>query len=232
MALLRRLRRTGGGQAPGRQRSWLRGFPYLLLRLSTAGGGHAVGTLSVWLWWERFNRWHWDIRPISPGGLLYYSLDRHRGKLIVLNDGTVIRHGDTIIDIHMNNHLLMQFAAVDRLSPFRGLRDAGKEVDILAREIAAGRLGDVRAIHGITLYATVFSRVGLEQRELPRTPWWRLVRYYMVGLLITYHPDGWKRISNMEEAELWPGELWLGIETLRRRIAQGEEATARHHPRA
>lgn len=211
MALLNR--RQKGSQAG------LRGFPWFLLRLGRAGGGRAIGTLSVWLWWERFTYWRWNIRAVQPGGLLNYCVDHHKGRTIILNDGTVVRPGDRIVEVHLNNQLLTQMAAADDFNTWDGLRQAKRELVPLTRWILAGELGDVRAIHGITLFSGAFSRVGLEERALPRTPTWGLVRFFMVGLLIVYHPEGWKRVSALNEAEIWPGELWLGIETLRQRAA-------------
>lgn len=202
----------------GRKRDddWLDRFPWSLLRLGRSGGGHAWGVLSVWLWWERFTNWRAKVRPISPDSFLCYAMSHYSGKDRALGDGTVLRKGDTIIELHFNNAFITRLIVEGRFTPWRGLRLAARDIDVLQRRVVAGELGDVRALHAITLFAPTGARIGMELRRLPHTPYWGLVRYFMVGLIALHHPEGWKHASR-SSASMWPGELWLGIASMRRR---------------
>jgi hypothetical protein len=199
-----------------REGNWLDRFPWSLLRLGRSGAGRAFGVLSVWVWWERFTNWRAKVRPLNPESFLSYAPSHYSGKDRTLADGTALRKGDAIIELHFNNASITRMIVEGRFTPWRALRLAQSDIDLLQRKVVAGELGDVRAFHAITLFAPLASRIGMEVGQLPRTPYWGLVRYFMVGLIALHHPDGWKHASR-SSASMWPGELWLGIETMHRR---------------
>ena len=171
---------------------WLDRFPWVLLRLARAGSGHAVGTLSVWLWWDRFAAHHWNIRPIQPGAMFSVNLAHHAGAEVLLRDGTLIRPGDGVLELHFANANLTRLLG-EGLTTWSGVRRARQELTLLTARIAAGDYGEVRAIHGVSLFAETGKRLGFEFRPLPHTWRWALERYFMIGLLIIYHPEGWRR---------------------------------------
>jgi YkoP-like protein len=199
-----------------RERNWLNRFPWSLLRLGRSGGGRAFGVISVWVWWERFTNWRARVRPVNPESFLSYAPSHYGGKERTLGDGTVLHKGDRIIELHFNNAFITRMIVDGRFTPWRALRLAARDIEVLQRRVVAGDLGDVRALHAITLFASTGTRIGMEVRPLPHSPYWGLVRYFMVGLIALHHPDGWKHASRSRES-MWPGELWLGIETMRRR---------------
>lgn len=198
--------RTAAGRGPA-------GWPLLLLRLGRAGAGQASGTLSVWLAWERLTRWWWGVRPIRPGGILCYNVARYRGPATTLADGTPIRPGDRLVELHLDNRALARLTTAGRLSPWSALALAARDLEALAGPIARGELGPVRALHGVTIFAQAARRLGFEVRPLPRTWVWRLVRFFLLGLLVIYHPAGWARLARLR-AEVWPGEVWLSVAAL------------------
>lgn len=201
-------------------RRWLRQIPLQVLRFGRAGGGRAGGVLNVWVWYERLTTRRWDVKAIRPGGLLRYSLGTYRGAPITLRDGTKIRPGDRIVEIHLDNAAFSRLLTVNR-SPFEGLRRSARDLQALHGLIASGDLGAVRALHGISLFTGLTPRLGFEEWSLPRTPYWALVRYFMVGLLIVYHPDGFERARQLRDS-VWPGEIWMSWAALdaryRRRV--------------
>lgn len=199
---------------PGR---WLRGLPWLLLRLGRAGGGRAVGTLSVWVWYERFTLRLWHVQPIRPNGMLLMSRSRHHGHPVRLADGALIRSGDPIIELHIDNTYTGELLATGRLTPWRVLRTMNADMQTLAERVAAGEFADACALHAVSLFADAAQRFGMEFRRLPRTPYWRLVRYFMVGLLVLHHPAGWERVAHLREST-WPGEIWMSRATLLSRV--------------
>lgn len=195
---------------------WLRVAPWQLLRLGWAGNGRAVGILTIWLAWERFTRWRMAPRPVRPGAILCYIPSRYSGRPLRLRDGTVVRHGDLLIEVHLDNPVLLRESLARGWRPWLTIRILAEDLDALARRVAAGELGDVRAVHGVSLLAAESRRLGFEVHPLPRTWRWRLVRFYLVGLAALYHPRGWRGSRHLQAR--WPGELWLSAAELRRRL--------------
>jgi len=184
----------------------------LLLRLGGGGGGKATGVLKVWLWWEGLTTWWWRLRPVRPGGILRYQRTRYRGQPRTLADGTELRPGDVILELHFANRVLAQ---TDSRNPWQVLRALAEDLNLLAQQSAEGELGEVKALHGVTLFARPGQRLGFEFRPLPDTWYTRLMRFFFVGLLLVYHPRGWSGLTRPPDT-LWPGEVWLGKNTLAR----------------
>ncbi len=169
-----------------------------LLGFARSGRGRAAGPLRVWLWWEWLTTGWWRLRPVRRGGLLLYSVQRWRGPSVPLADGTVVRPGDRVLELHLDN---TGFARWGIDAPWPYLR-------VLREDLVAVRALLVRdalaAAHGVTVYAAGARRLGLEVRPLPRTPWWRLVRFFLWGLRAIYHPRG-----RGTAPPPWPVEVWL-----------------------
>ncbi len=137
----------------------------------------------------------------------------------MLADGTTLRRGDSIIELHFNNPYITRLISQNQFTPWRAVRLASHDIGILEEAIASGPLNQVKAIHAITLFASTGNRLGFEVHTLPHTFGWALVRYFMVGLIALYHPDGWEHAARTRKT-MWPGEMWLGIESIRKRAAE------------
>jgi hypothetical protein len=214
----------------GKGTNWLDGFPWRLLRLGTSGGGHAFGVLSVWAWWERFTNWRYKVRPVGPDSFLLYSLSHYSDEARTLADGTELKQGDSIIELHFNNPHVTRLISQNQFSPWKALRLSARDIGVLEEAVIGGQLGQVKAIHGVTLLASTGIRLGFEVHRLPHSRYWGLVRYFMVGLIALHHPEGWERASRTRET-MWPGEMWLGIETMRRRAREKTSGAIRNEHR-
>jgi hypothetical protein len=183
------------------------------LLLLGGSGGRARGALHLWLLWERLTAWRLRVRHVRRGGVLRYNYARWRGSPVRLHDGTEIRRGDRIIQLHFDNQALARLAVEGHLSPWTVLRRGRDDLQVLAHAAGAGGLADVRALHGASLFAEAVRRAGFEVRALPRTPRWRLEQFFMVGLLLLYHPRGRRRLAQLRTAP-WPAEVWLSRRAL------------------
>lgn len=192
-----------------------------LLRVGWAKGGRAVGVLSVWLLVERLSTWLQRIRPVRSQAMLRFALTRHHGARLVLKDATVIERGDPIIELHFDNHRLVELTKTGT-SPWPLLQLARADLAALEKRLSSGGPGEIRALHGVTLFAPAGYRLGFEVGPLPRT--WRLAleRFFMAGLVILYNPAGWRAAGH--HATRWPGELWMSRATLERRYGSGQGA--------
>ncbi|TET55405.1 MAG: hypothetical protein E3J50_04880, partial [Dehalococcoidia bacterium] len=60
------------------------------------------------LWWpvlDRLLRAIHHIRPLQAGGsgIICFDLRRYRGPTTILNDGSRVKTGDTIMELHLDN---------------------------------------------------------------------------------------------------------------------------------
>ncbi len=201
------------------ERGWFDRFPWNLLRLGRSGGGRAFGPLTVWIWWEKYTNWREKVQEIGPDHFLRYAVSHYAGHDRVLKDGTKLRKGDPLIMLHFNNPYIARLIATDQFSSWRALRMAGQDIHTLADRVVRGDLQQARALYGVTLFAATGTRLGMETHPLPHTFHVKLVRYFMIGMIALYHPKGWRHAAKTGE-HLWPGELWIGLETMKQLVAK------------
>lgn len=193
---------------------WMQTFPWLLMRIGSAGDGRARGSLSVWLWYEQMCYRVWKVKDIRPGGIMGYSISSYKGPPRILKDGTELREGDRMVELHVNNRYTSQMFSGDRILLWRGMKIVYDDLITVMLNTRDGCYGDARAIHGISLLSHIGTRVHAEIEDIPHNFWSDVVRYFMVGLIIVHHPDGWKRAGHLR-GDLWPGEVFIGIEAIR-----------------
>ena len=140
-----------------------------------------------------------------------YGESPYRGRSTVLGDGTAIRTGDRILHLHLDNRALQRLAADGGWSSWRLPALLAADLDVLADQIEAGRLGDVKALRGLTVLAGGALRVGFEVRSLPPSMSLTLLRYVAALVIATYHPHGFE-ILDRGLPRL--GEVWMSRKVL------------------
>lgn len=179
----------------------------VLRRLGGAGQGRGTGAMRAWVLWEAI--WVPRLRALRPGGLIRYSLGTHRGRALDLQDGTIIRCGDRLVELHLDNRTLLRLAG-GGFDAFGAELLGSDELRELAALVAGGGLGPVVALHAITPLAPALRRRGFEIRPVPHTVGYALMRFYMSGLLALYHPGGWAGLTP-QRARRWPAEAWMSL---------------------
>jgi len=207
------------GHANGGSRWRLSDLAWALPRLSRAGNGHAVGVLSVWIGWNHVLEWVWRPRSVRPGGILRYRLAHHWGRGLALKDGTRVAFGDRVIELHFDNETLYRMAGTPEWNPWEVVERIDADLAALAERVSAGGFAQVRALHGVTLFASPGPRLGFELHRVPHNSAWSLQRFYLISLLPIYHRDGWREFDRMRR-DRWPAELWMSVNQLvgRRRV--------------
>jgi hypothetical protein len=186
-----------------------------LIARGNSGNGHAGGVLKVWLWWERWYLRRHHVRPLTRTSAVLIEVRRYRGGPVDLADGTQVRRGDRVIELHLANHSVAVDAAGGVWSPFQTLAQTSSDLALVARVVQDGTLGPVRALHAVSLIAPALRRVGFSVEPLPVTWPTRLQRFYLVGLLAVYHPHGWQGARRARD-RAWPAEAWMSVTTLAR----------------
>ena len=180
-----------------------------------SGNGHARGALVVWVWWERLYLRRHQVRPLSDGSAVMIELRTYRGPAVTLRDGTQVRSGDRIVELHLANHTVAGEATNGTWSPFQALATTSEDLALVHRLVARGSLGTVRAVHAVSLIAPALGRIGFAVVPLEDSARTRLVRFYLVGLLAVYHPLGW-RAARRARMRAWPAEAWMSASDLAR----------------
>lgn len=172
--------------------------------------------------WEGFDRLRRRIRPMRTDGILGLEVARHRGRPVALADGTIVRPGDLVGEVHLRNRRVRDLEARD------GLAAAFREgrVDLRALATWAGRqppAGRPVAYHGAGIMARFAARDRWEMRPRPRTPWRRVEDWYFRWLLARWAPSGRERLRR-GHGPLSSVDAWTSERMLRHRYGGGPQS--------
>ena len=158
------------------------------------------------------------IKPLKADGssIISIKLRRYKGSYITLDDGSEIKTGDQIIEIHLNSAWFKRRREENleaRQLPWITLHYFAQDLNFLAKQIANGIFDKVVAVHGITFLYALARRAGFQVEELPDTLWKKCAQFYMAGLMRAYHLSTGGR-SETPGGSLDLKEIWLSRETL------------------
>ncbi len=126
-------------------------------------------------------------------GIIRFNIHCHKGPTKLLNDGSEIKSGDRIIELHLDNAWFKRrrnlYLSVLQ-SPQEFLGCFAQDLQILAQQISSGTFGNIAALHGSTLLYVAAKRLGFQVDELPDGLWKKGARFYMAGLMQVYHLRG------------------------------------------
>lgn len=169
--------------------------------------------------WERFDRRRRRIRPARPGALVGVELRRHRHGPVQLADGTVVRRGDLIGEIHLDNELVR--ASLAHASWMRLMRQGRADLDAVARWSRSLPEGERPvAYHGATVLWPLAERAGFEIVPRRRTAYVRLDEWFLRWLLVHWSPEGRRRLEQ-GRSRLRSAEAWLSRRALEARLEPG-----------
>lgn len=157
--------------------------------------------------------------PIAMGsGIVAVEVRRNNRHTFTLADGSEIKAGDTILEIHINNNWFKQRHKLN-LTNTRMARDMlvsfTHDLGVLAKELDDGVFSNCTALHGCTHLGIAARRLGFQVKELPNSLWKTFARFYISGLAQVYGPrrSGASRSNGPIELE----EVWLSKRELLRR---------------
>lgn len=159
----------------------------------------------VWMQWERgfglLSRWR--SAYAQKFGICTVMVRKYHGAPIACEDGSCIRAGDWIGELHLDN------AKVLDLLHSRGTgraalvvaRQAGDAMEQISRAMAFHpQMSRVKALIGVTLlHRGLTHGLGFEQHEMRSRVFRFLTTMYLRTLLSVMHPDGSKRIGQRKE---------------------------------
>lgn len=194
--------------------------------LSTTMSGKGLFA-RLWQKWERLILYLLRIEDVLDGGkptMFRVALRKYRGKTLALPDGTVLRRGDLIGELHVHNEMLQEISAgADPAQmAFTAKKAAQQALAALARRLAENpRYRDIKAIAGVSILHRGSRLVGFSAFEVsPLLS--RLAGWYESLLLAIFHPAGKARVTRHRK-KLKPKLLVMSKAELFRRYLNGPE---------
>ena len=149
-------------------------------------------------------------------GIIRFNIHRYKGPTKLLNDGSEVKSGDRIIELHLDNAWFRKrrnlYLSVLQ-SPQEFLGCFAQDLQILAQQISSGTFGDIAALHGSTLLYVAARRLGFQVDEIPDSLWKKGARFYMAGLMQVYHLRG-DGVLGLRVKTWQLKEVWLSRATL------------------
>jgi hypothetical protein len=148
--------------------------------------------LLLWPVVDRLLRVIHHIRPLKAdsSGIVSLDIRHYNGRTIVLNDGSEVKTGDTIIELHLNNDWFKRRRKLSikvSQSPREILGCFEQDLRLLAQQVVNGTFEGVAALHGSTFFHTGAKRLGFQVEELPDSLWKKGAYFYMAGLMQVYN---------------------------------------------
>jgi hypothetical protein len=192
--------------------------------------------------------WHWRLLerwfehayrtelldPDDPTCLFAYNLYPHQGAEVKLQCGSVLRPGDTVLEIHFRREALAPLIATR--DPARmGLeliKLGDRDIPRLALALETDpRLSSVRALHALTLFHRGIHRYGFEVHPVQE---WHLARWFTWWhrlVMARDHALGSARVAEHLDT-LVTKHIWVSREAfLRRYGADGTHRRQRERSR-
>lgn len=158
------------------------------------------------------------VRPLGedPQALWAVGPGRHLGLAVTLADGTIIRPGDPILEVHFRRQAL--FPIFEQVEPARFALAVGKLLKQEMPRLDASldrdpRLAGVRALHAITPFHEIAPYFGFEVHPLPTrlSRWWYTT--WQRGIMRRTHPLGVARFAG--RFPLTSQQVWMSRARLR-----------------
>ncbi|WP_141224971.1 polysaccharide deacetylase family protein [Paenibacillus sp. yr247] len=178
----------------------------------------------LWLKWEHFFHWLFNIHPIDLNNQIFYSrVCKYHGKTIHLENGEEICSGDLVVELHFNNEKLSQLIAESNSMvqlAVNMIRDVQRFLPTMAQYLHLHQ--KVKGIYGITMIHRGSKQLGFTVEELPKGLFNIFSHIYLRILLLVFHPNGKQRIE-LKKGQLSPRIVAISVQELKRRYSLDPE---------
>jgi len=161
-----------------------------------------------------------DIKPLGRSSIICVEVRRHKGRPVKLEDGCEVKPGDPVIKLHFNNAWINEkrrsSSGLGRRVFPRGFVSYSKEgLQLLAKEVADGKYGNIVAVYGWTAFHTHAGRLGFQVIDLPNTLRIKLAQLHITALRQAHHVP-WLKRHAVSRKNLQVKAVWLSRAALLR----------------
>lgn len=106
-------------------------------------------------------RHNWELVPGTEYGCVYIDILKHKGKDVSLSDGTIIKKGDTVVEVHINNKKMKDVSVRMVLKIFNS------ELKAMAKALRDNsEYADIKGVFGRTVLYPLNKKLGFEVFEI------------------------------------------------------------------
>ncbi|MFE6794701.1 polysaccharide deacetylase family protein [Paenibacillus chitinolyticus] len=189
---------------------------------------HRGLALRAWMLWERLFHRLYRIQPgDSEHRFLHYRIRAYHGQELILDDGEIIRPGDKVAELHLDNEWLRQAgsqsSSMMKLA-VQMIRAMDKSMPRLAHRLLTDpALADLKGVYGISMIHRGTKQFGFTVLPLHNRLWRWSSTLYLRFLLGMLHPGGFGRLQE-NTARLNPRIIAMSASQMKKRYAPGLSA--------
>ncbi|MFD7523318.1 polysaccharide deacetylase family protein [Paenibacillus chitinolyticus] len=189
---------------------------------------HRGLALRAWMLWERLFHRLYRIQPgDSEHRFLHYRIRTYHGQELVLEDGEIIRPGDKVAELHLDNEWLRQAGSQNSSMmklAVQMIRAMGNSMPRLAHRLLTDpALADLKGVYGISMIHRGTKQFGFTVLPLHNRLWRWSSTLYLRVLLGMLHPGGFGRLQE-NTARLNPRIIAMSTSQMKKRYAPGLSA--------
>ncbi|GGA35564.1 hypothetical protein GCM10007416_05510 [Kroppenstedtia guangzhouensis] len=186
--------------------------------------------LAVWQWVDKLYYWVTRLQYVDRNhhNLFRVVVKPYRGETLITRDGVRLKKGDWYAKLHLHNFRIAQL--LTQTSRRKGRRaEIGIELMIL-RQIRSSfpalaeflerhpHSNRIQVLLGTTFLHSGSEYLGFDAREIPGIIRMQLKAFFLKLILVSCHPQGWKRLRNYKHP-LIPKRVFISREEFNRRYS-------------
>lgn len=161
--------------------------------------------LSIWMAWEWCFQKIFQIEPVvHHNSLLKLRIRKYRGsQTLTLADGEQIQQGDSVVELHFDNEMLIQMGAGSK-SPMQLAIQIIRGTETLLPQIihmldSDPKYKDVKGLYAVSMIHRGAKHLGFTVLSLPQGVFSIMTRLYLRFILYVMHPKGRERLRENPE---------------------------------
>jgi len=179
---------------------------------------------ACWMAWERCFNVLFRIVDPGDGSLFHYRIRPYGGAELKLDDGTVLRPKDKIVELHFDNaklrRMLTDARSIMKVAIYL-IREAERSLPALARHLERhADLRGVKALYGVSLIHRGPEAFGFSVIDLPRGPFRFFTTRYLRLLIRVLNPNG-RELLRGKQDQLNPRIMAMSMAEFMRRYGSG-----------
>ena len=211
-----------------KQQGYRFGKPNTLNAWCTLGFGKRAAIV-LWDFWERCFAKIAGVKPITTkmDSVFKLAVRKYRGKSLTLPDGTVLKTGDLLGELHFDNDLLLKISTQSKNPEKIGislLRQVKNSLPDLAKTLQTDpAYRQIKAVYGITMIYRGANFLGFGIYDLYPAFFKIITTYYQRWLMIIFHPQGFSHLFK-HRSKMIPKMLVISKNDLLRRYSAADNS--------